>query len=171
LSLESREQWQEAVSIYETLLEEDPSLVDARVRLIPARVRAELDKQLNAYIEEPLRLSAKAEYRTAQEALENARGIANPGQRLSGQITSLDSLLKVANSAVDVVFQSDNQTHVVLFRVADLGRFQQVSVKLRPGKYVAAGTRSGYRDVRVEFTVTGEPIDEPIAVRCEEPIG
>jgi hypothetical protein len=70
-----------------------------------------------------------------------------------------------------VVFRSDNQTHVVLFRVADLGRFQQVSVKLRPGKYVAAGTRSGYRDVRVEFTVTGEPGDEPIAVRCEEPIG
>jgi tetratricopeptide (TPR) repeat protein len=171
VNFESREEWQEAVSIYGALLAADPSLVDARVRLIPARVRADLDRQLNAYIEEPLRLSAEAEYRAAQGVLENARGIANPGQRLSGQITRLDALLKVANSAVDVVFRSDNQTHVVLFRVADLGRFQQVSVKLRPGKYVAAGTRSGYRDVRVEFTVTGEPGDEPIAVLCEDPIG
>jgi tetratricopeptide (TPR) repeat protein len=169
--LESREEWQEAVSIYETLLEQDPSLVDARVGLIPARVRADLDAQLNVYIEEPLRLSGEAEFRAAQGALEDAKGIANPGQRLRGQITALDSFLQVANSAVDVVFRSDNQTHVVLFRVADLGRFQQVSVKLRPGKYVAAGTRSGYRDVRVEFTVTGEPRAEPIAVRCEEPIG
>jgi hypothetical protein len=36
---------------------------------------------------------------------------------------------------------------------------------------VAAGTRTGYRDVRVEFTITGEPLNQPIEVRCEEPIG
>jgi tetratricopeptide (TPR) repeat protein len=169
--LESREQWMEAVSIYESLLEQDPSLTDARVRLIPARVRADLDERLGGHIEEPLRLSSEVEYRAAQAALEDARGIANPGPRLGGQIAKLDSLVKVANSPVDVKFRSDNQTHVVLFRVAELGRFEQVSVKLRPGKYVAAGTRSGYRDVRVEFTVTGKSPEEPIVVRCEEPIG
>jgi len=69
------------------------------------------------------------------------------------------------------VFRSDNQTHVILYRVADLGQFEQVSLNLRPGKYVAAGSRSGYRDVRVEFTVTGESKDRTILVRCEEPIG
>ena len=170
-NLESREQWREAVSIYESLLEQDPSLTDARVRLIPARVRADLDERLGGHIEEPLRLSSEVEYRAAQAALEDARGIANPGPRLSGQIAKLDSLVKIANSPVDVKFRSDNQTHVVLFRVAELGRFEHVSVKLRPGKYVAAGTRSGYRDVRVEFTVTGKSPEEPIVVRCQEPIG
>ncbi len=168
--LESREEWREAVSIYETLLAEDPSLVDARVGLIPARVRADLNERLSGYIEEPLLLSNELEYRAAQVALEDARGIANPGQRLRWQIDKLDTLVKVANSSVDVVFRSDNQTHVVLFRIADLGRFEQVSMKLRPGKYTAAGTRAGYRDVRVEFTVTGESLAEPILVRCEEPI-
>lgn len=171
VELESREEWAEAVSIYEVLLKQDPSLTDAKVRLIPARVRADLDERLSAYIEEPLRLSSETEYRAAQTALEDARGIPNPGQRLGGQIAELGSLLEVAVSPVNVVFRSDNQTHVVLFRVADLGRFEQTSVKLRPGRYVAAGTRKGYRDVRVEFTVTGEPLDEPIVVRCEEPIG
>jgi hypothetical protein len=29
----------------------------------------------------------------------------------------------------------------------------------------------GYRDVRVEFTVTGRPHDEPVVVRCEDPVG
>lgn len=169
--LESREEWREAVSIYDTLLERDPSLTDARVKLIPARVRADLDEQLVAYIGEPLRLSSKAEFTAAQSALADAKGIPNPGPRLAGQITELDSILKIANSPVDVEFRSDNQTHVVLFRVAELGRFEQVSMKLRPGKYIAAGTRSGYRDVRVEFTVTGEPLDKPIVVRCQEPIG
>ena len=53
---------------------------------------------------------------------------------------------------------------------ADLGQFDRVSMKLRPGKYVAAGTRSGFRDVRVEFTVTGETSSQQVVVRCEEPI-
>lgn len=169
--LESLEEWREAVSIYDNLLEKDPSLTDARVKLIPARVRADLDERLVAYIGEPLRLSSKAEFTAAQSALADAKGIPNPGPRLAGQITELDSILKIANAPVDVEFRSDNQTHVVLFRVAELGQFEQVSVKLRPGKYVVAGTRSGYRDVRVEFTVTGEPLDKPIVVRCQEPIG
>lgn len=169
--LESREEWREAASIYGAMLEQDPSLTDARVRLIPARVRADLDERLSGYIEEPLQLSSEAVYRAAQVALQDARGIPNPGPRLVGQITELDSLLKIANSPVDVVFRSDNQTHVVLFRVAELGTFEKVSVKLRPGKYVAAGTRSGYRDVRVEFTVTGKAAQQPVVVRCEEPIG
>jgi tetratricopeptide (TPR) repeat protein len=169
--LESREQWSEAVSIYEGLLQQDPSLTDARVKLIPAQVRAGLDKQLSGYIDEPLRLSTQSEFEAARTALADARGIPDAGPRLRGQIEQLDTLVQRANSPVDVVFRSDNQTNVVLFRVAELGRFEQHSMKLRPGKYVAAGTRSGFRDVRVEFTVTGETIAEPIVVRCEEPIG
>jgi tetratricopeptide (TPR) repeat protein len=169
--LEAREDWREAQSIYETLLEQDPSLTDARVRLIPSRVRADLDDRMVAYIEEPLRLSSEAEYRAAQAALADARGIPSPGPRLSGQIAELNALVLAANTPVEVVFRSDNQTHVILYRVADLGQFEQVSMKLRPGKYVAAGTRAGYRDVRVEFTVTGKSLEQPIVVRCEEPIG
>jgi tetratricopeptide (TPR) repeat protein len=169
--LTAHEDWEEAVLIYETLLAQDPSLTDARVGLIPAQVRADLDMRLNGFIAEPLSLSSQAEYRAAQTALEDAKGIPNPGPRLVGQIAGLAPLVKAANSPVDIVLRSDNQTHVVLFRVAELGRFEQVSVKLRPGKYVAAGTRSGYRDVRVEFTVTGKPQEEPIVVRCEELIG
>ena len=169
--LESREEWRKALNIYQQLLDEDPSLTDARVGLIPSRVRADLDDRMTAYIEEPLKLSSQSEYQAAQTLLADAKGIPNPGPRLASQINSLESVLKVANSPVDVVFRSDNQTHVVLFRVADLGQFEQVSMKLRPGKYVAAGTRGGFRDVRVEFTVTGEPLDGPIVVRCEEPVG
>ncbi len=170
-ALESEEAWSEAVSIYESLLEQDPSLTDARVKLIPARVRADLDARLESYIDEPLRLSNRSQYDAAGVALSDARSIPQPGPRLRGQIDELATLIQRANSPVDVVFRSDNQTHVVLFRVADLGRFEQRSMKLRPGKYVVAGTRPGYRDVRVEFTVTGDPLAEPIIVRCEQPVG
>lgn len=168
--LEAAESWREAASIYEEILQRDPSLTDARVRLIPAQVRADLDERIAGYIAEPLRMSSQSGYESAQAALVDASGIANPGPRLAGQIEQLDRLLKLANSAVNVVFSSDNQTHVILYRVAELGQFDRVSVKLRPGKYVAAGTRSGFRDVRVEFTVTGETAEQQVVVRCEEPV-
>jgi tetratricopeptide (TPR) repeat protein len=170
-SLESREQWREAVSIYETLLQRDPSLTDARVRLIPSQVRAELDERLTGYIAEPLKLSSQAEYQAALTTLEDARGIASPGPQLTGQIAELDKLVKRASTPVSVLFRSDQQTRVILYRVADLGQFDQKSVQLRPGKYIAAGSRNGYRDVLVEFTVTGDAPAEPIVVRCEEPVG
>ena len=169
--LEANEQWSEAQSIYETLLERDSTLAGARARLIPVTVRAGLDARLAGYIADPLSLSNRETHFAARSSLEDARGIANPGPRLSGQIEQLDTLLFAANSAVDVVFRSDNQTHVVLFRVADLGQFEQKSLKLRPGKYVAAGTRAGFRDVRVEFTIIGGTPAEPVVVRCEEPVG
>lgn len=169
--LEADEKWAEALEIYEALLEEDSSLADARARLIPARVRADLDERMSEYIEEPLRVSNKSEFEKAQALLADAQSIGNPGPRLQGQITELETILQRATSAVNVVFRSDNQTHVVLYRVAELGQFEQTSMKLRPGRYVAAGTRKGYRDVRVEFTITGDPMDQPIVVRCEEPVG
>lgn len=169
--LESAEEWAQAVTIYESLLDQDPTLTDARARLLPARVRADLDQSLNEYIDNPLLLSNKAGFEKAQSVLRDAQGISNTGPRLSGQADQLAILLERATSPVNVVFSSDNLTHVVLYRVAELGTFEQTSMRLRPGRYVAAGTRDGYRDVRVEFTITGEPLNEPIVVRCEEPIG
>lgn len=171
-SLESGEDWAQALAIYESLLQQDPSLTEAKVRLIPARVRADLDQRLHGYIAEPLELSSsESAYRAAQGTLADAQGIPSPGPKLSSQVSELENLLKAANTPVEVVLRSDNQTHVVLYRVKELGRFEQLAVRLRPGKYVAAGTRNGYRDVRVEFTVTGAEHPGPVVVRCEEPIG
>jgi len=59
---------------------------------------------------------------------------------------------------------------VTLFKVARLGTFEQTSVSLKPGRYIAAGTRSGYRDVRIEFTVTDKGFDSPISISCSEAI-
>lgn len=168
--LEAAESWAEAVGLYEGLLAEDPSLDQARVRLIPAQVRAALDADLSAYIEDPLKLSNGAVHRQAQARLADARGITNPGPRLTGQIDTVERLLVAAMSSVAVEFQSDNQTEVTLFRVAQLGRFERHHMKLKPGRYIAAGTRKGFRDVRVEFTITGAEEVGPIVVRCEEPI-
>ena len=167
---EGSEQWQQALETYQTLLRTDSSLVEAKVKIIIVTVRASLDSQLKAVLADPLKLSASNQYNSAQRLLQDAAGIANPGPGLNQQIAELKTVLQRATTAVDVVLQSNNQTEVTLYRVAKLGVFEQTSLQLRPGRYIAAGTRLGYRDVRVEFTITGAPIDGPIKVSCDEMI-
>ncbi|MFT7562634.1 MAG: tetratricopeptide (TPR) repeat protein, partial [Bacteroidia bacterium] len=159
--LEVNEDWAEAVAVYENLLQEDPTLTEAKVKLIPSKVRADLDQRLIGFNEDPLKLSEPRVFRQAQVTINDAKGIPNPGSRLEEQINHLQTLLKRAVTSVDVEFQSDNVTQVTLFRVAQLGQFDRTSLTLKPGKYIAAGTRQGYRDVRIEFSITGEPLDAP----------
>ena len=167
---EQQEQWQQALAIYQSLLQIDPSLTQAKVKTIPVSVRATLDQQLKDSLADPLQLSSSANYNQAQRLLADAKSIGNPGPVLSQQISALDRALRQSTTAVDVVLQSDNLTDVTLFRIAKLGLFTQTTVQLRPGRYIAAGSRMGYRDVRVEFTITGEPLAQPILVRCNEQI-
>ena len=167
---EDREQWQQALELYQSLLQTDPSLTEARVKTIPVAVRAKLDNQIQAVLADPLKLSSSSQYNSAQRLLADASGIANPGPLLTQQIADLNKALQQSTTAVDVVLQSNNQTQVTLFRIAKLGAFEQTSLQLKPGRYIAAGTRMGYRDVRVEFTITGAPIEGPIRVSCDEMI-
>jgi hypothetical protein len=145
-------------------------LTEARVKTIPVAVRAKLDNQIQAVLADPLKLSSSSQYNSAQRLLADASGIANPGPLLTQQIADLNKALQQSTTAVDVVLQSNNQTQVTLFRIAKLGAFEQTSLQLKPGRYIAAGTRMGYRDVRVEFTITGAPIEGPIRVSCDEMI-
>ena len=167
---EADENWQRAVDIYEQLIGLDPSLTEPRARLVPARVRAELDSRLETLIDKPLALSRPDVAARARQALADARGIPDRGDKLAAQIDRLAMLLERSTEPVQVQFRSDNQTEVTLYRVGELGTFESRTLELKPGRYVAAGARKGYRDVRVEFTVTGEASPDPVVVRCTETI-
>ena len=65
---------------------------------------------------------------------------------------------------------SDGETEVIVYKVARLGRFQQHQLTLRPGTYTALGTRNGYRDVRLSFTIAQGTIPTPVTITCTEPI-
>tara|TARA_B110000879_G_scaffold66202_1_gene92785 strand:- start:859 stop:2280 length:1422 start_codon:yes stop_codon:yes gene_type:complete len=167
---EQKEEWQQALSLYQQLLQTDPSLTEAKVRTIPVGVRASLDSQLTATLADPLKLSTSSNYSRGQRLLNDASGIAGPGPRLKQQTADLKKVLQQSRTKFDVAIQSNNLTQVTLFRVAELGVFEQTSLQLFPGRYVAAGTRIGFRDVRVEFSITGTPIATTIRVSCDEAI-
>lgn len=169
--LEQQENWSEAEQIYARLHQSDATLVDARVGQMRAATRARLDRDIEQLLSDPLRLGSDAMLAHGREVLAHACAISHPGARLNRQISRLEDVLQQAATPVRVTLHSDNRTHVTVLRVADLGTLQTTQLELRPGRYIATGSRTGYRDVRVEFDVPLESHAVSVEVACHESIG
>jgi tetratricopeptide (TPR) repeat protein len=167
---EQQEQWQQAVMAYEQALKIDPNVLYAREGLARSSARARLDKQFRSAIDEPQRLSDIAVAEATQQMLEQARRIKSPGPVLSGQIARLEILLQQASTPVAVTLRSDMETEVTVYKVARLGRFDTHELTLRPGTYTAVGSRNGYRDVRLNFTIDHDKPPPRVTIACTEPI-
>ncbi|UTW44136.1 hypothetical protein KFE80_06880 [bacterium SCSIO 12696] len=165
---EQEENWQAAETLYNQVLNKDSSVVEARSGQIRSSVRAELDENLQNLIDNSMRLTSSNVYQDATQLLQQARGIDARGPRLNRQIASLQTALIKAATPWPVELQSDNATKVTLFRVGELGSFSTKTLKLKPGRYVATGSRKGYRDVRIEFTITGTAPSGPIIIKCKD---
>jgi len=168
--LEQAEQWSQAAKRYQEILAVDPNLASALAAHSRAVERARIDSRLEDYLKDPLRLASLPVYRGAQDLLEEAQGIPDPGPRLSRQRESLERLLVAVNTPIPLPLKSDNLTEVTIYRVGRLGHFLNRTVKLRPGRYTLVGSRPGYRDVRLSVIVTADKTPPPVEVRCEEPV-
>jgi tetratricopeptide (TPR) repeat protein len=169
-SLEQNEEWETAISVYGEVLEIDSDLQFAQDGLTRTRQREKLHNTLNDYINDPDSLSDPGTMQRATSLLLDVMRISPMGPRLEDQKNTLGRLLKRAATPLEVLLISDSQTEVSILRVARLGYFQSKNLDLRPGVYVALGSRSGYRDVRIEFRVAPEIEMKPIVVQCEEQI-
>ncbi|MEQ8408834.1 MAG: hypothetical protein RKH07_11215 [Gammaproteobacteria bacterium] len=165
---EANEQWQQAVDLYDEVLAIDPNLLFATQGKDYAGKRAQLDRLLVYANDNPERFADPAVYQETIDVYYTGRGIENPGPVLTSQLNELESLLEVSQIPIDVRFVSDNFTDVVLLRHGELGLFEQKTLTLKPGRYVAVGSRAGYREVREEFVVGYGQTPEAVVLRCEE---
>ena len=169
-TLEEEERWEDAVAAYEEILELDENLAFAQDGLLNARNMVTLHGQLDEYIEKPDALSSPATMQRATNLVVSITRMDTIGPRLTSQRDELSRLLKRAATPLTVRFVSDNATEVSVYKVGKLGTFETQALELRPGSYVAVGSRPGYRDVRLEFLVGPEIDMQPVVVQCEEPI-
>ncbi len=168
--LESKERWADALQEYKAILQLDPTVAAALENSMRVQPRADLDARLQVYINQPERLFNAPVRVAARDTLAEAGGIANPGPVLSKQMAALKDWLARAEVPVQVALRSDNQTQITIFRVGQLGTFEQRSLELAPGSYTVVGTRPGYRDVRRQINVVpGAPLP-PVEIRCEDKI-
>ncbi len=168
--LAAEEDWEAASRQYESALGLDSTLQSARQGLENARRRAELSARLDTEVANADKLNDERAWQRARGVADEARKAKPMGSKLAAQIAALEKALKIAAIPVPVRFDSDNLTDVVIYKVGKLGLFATRTVDLRPGTYVAVGTRDGYRDARREFRVAADGTTPPIVVRCEEPI-
>lgn len=168
--LEAAERWDAAVEAYQKLLELDGNLAFAQAGLARAEERVRLHARLEEFISKPDSLSADRTMQRATQLVVDITRMDDVGPRLADQRDELSRLLKRAATPLTVTLVSDTLTDVSIFKVGKLGAFEQTELELRPGTYVAVGSRPGYRDVRLEFRVAPEIDMEPVVVQCEEPI-
>ena len=168
--LDQAERWPAAAKKYEQILQIDSSLAPARQALRRAQKREELNDRMNYEINSAEKFNEQPIWQRANEVLTFAQSIEQPGPILAGQISQLAELLEIAATPVPVQFESDNLTNVVIYKVGNLGTFVQRTLSLRPGTYVAVGSRDGYRDVRRDFRVAPGGQTPPVVLRCEDPI-
>ncbi len=169
-ALEAAERWEAAKETYESILELDANLAFAQAGRSRAGEMVRLHELLEEHLANPDSLSADRTMQGATQLLVDITRMSSVGPRLADQRDELGRLLKRAATPLKVTLVSDEQTNVSVYKVGKLGTFDQTELELRPGTYVAVGSRPGYRDVRREFRVAPEVEMEPVVVQCKEPI-
>ena len=165
---EKREAWREAEEMYSAILAIDPESAPALEGLKRTETRAALDEKVEFHLANPGRLSTAAVFDEAASCLEEALETVPSGPRLRGQIARLQVLLEHVSTPVAVVLESDAQTEIMVYRVGRLGTFTRRELNLKPGAYTVVGSRSGYRDVRLQLVVTPGTPPKPLVVRCTD---
>lgn len=167
---ETTENWQQAVNLYDQVLAIDANLVFAIEGRDYAAKRAQLDRLLVSAIANPERFSEPAVFEETRDVYFTGRAIEPAGTKLQQQLDELQTLLENSQIPVEIRLVSDNRTDVTVLRVGSLGVFEETSLSLKPGVYVAIGKREGYREVREEFTVGFGRTPDAVVVRCDEPV-
>jgi len=165
---EQSEAWREAEKTYSAVLAIDPESAPALGGRKRADTRAVLDEKVEFHLANPGRLSTAAVFDDAASCLEEALETVPSGPRLESQISRLEVLLKHISTPVAVVLESDAQTEIMVYRVGRLGTFTRRELNLKPGAYTVVGSRSGYRDVRLQLVVTPGTPPKPLVVRCTD---
>jgi hypothetical protein len=170
LEHERLESWRMAEAEYDEALALDGSLRFAREGKNRSAARALLQEKLEFQLGHPERLSDARALEEASRLLEEARDFEGEGPKRREAVMKLEALVASYSRPIDVEILSDRLTDVTLQRVGRLGKFDRRVLEVRPGRYVAVGSRAGFRDVRIEFTVEpGKPL-APIRVLCSEAI-
>lgn len=170
LQYEQTEQWEKAVSAYIRVLKIDANTGFAQQGKLRAERFIELNQQVQNYLLNPDDLQSLGHMNHARKIYEMAIANSDIGPKFRDKTEKLRHLLEVYNKSVSILVQSDDMTDVRIYRVGRLGHFLEHHLKLQPGRYKALGTRSGYRDVSVLFTVPVDSEEITLTIYCKEKI-
>ncbi len=71
-------------------------------------------------------------------------------------------------SEVDVIVVSDNKTHITVRGEGQVGKTLRHTIRLRPGRYIFEGSRTGYKSKLVNLEIKVGASFVEVAVACDE---
>ena len=170
LIAEVNEEWNQAKGFYEEILVIDPNLEEVKDSLSRVESRILLEAEMTSIIARSDAYNDNKVLGQAQALLETAKSIERIGPKMEGSIQKLDSLIRIALIPVDVIFESDELTEVTIFKVDQMGTFQQKIVPLRPGIYTVRGSRKGFKDETIRFRVGPNKQNQRVRIICNKKI-
>jgi tetratricopeptide (TPR) repeat protein len=168
--LERQEKWSDAVKLYDQALAVDRTASFALRGRDNAQRLVQLHQAIDTYIADPVRLQSADPLAHARALLAQTVAPEDDGPLLSGKRQKLAQLMTAAQTPLPVLLRSDGSTQITVQRVGQLGTFESRRLDLPPGRYVAVGSRPGYRDVRVPFDVSTSTAEQPVTIECTEQI-
>ncbi len=129
-----------------------------------------LQKQIDAALAAPLRLSNQSAASDAEAMLLEARHYQNQSTTLAAKSQQLASVLAAANQPVAVEVRSDNQTFISVRGVGNVGVTDGKTIQLKPGNYTFEGRRTGYKSKLIEVQVPLDKTSISVTLICDEAI-
>ena len=170
LIAEVNEEWNQAKGFYQEILVIDANLEEVKESLSRVESRILLEAEMKSIIARSDAYNDKKVLGQAQALLETAKSIERIGPKMEESIQKLDSLIQIALIPIEVIFESDQFTEVTIFKVDQMGTFQQKIVSLRPGIYTARGSRKGFKDETIRFRVDPNKQNQRVKIICNKKI-
>ncbi len=167
---ERDEKWKKAARIYDKALAIDKNAGFAIGGKKRAVKYSRLNDQIERYLKQPDRLQSYEPLARARKLVLAVQAASHAGPLLKNKGDKLRILIDRVSAPLPVLLKSDGKTDVTVYRVGRFGTFTERRVMLRPGAYTAVGSRSGYRDARVQFRVPMSGQTPVITIRCRERI-
>jgi tetratricopeptide (TPR) repeat protein len=164
-----KEDWQAALTAYEAALKVDPKASFAIRGKARAERNLEIHSHMDALLAKPTDLQDPDRATFAEKIIKLARTSPDAGPTFRAKAERLEAALVGYNTLTKLTIRSDGKTGITIHRIGRLAPTLERTLELRPGHYIATGTRSGYRDVRVDFTV---PVGKAttVTIACEDKI-
>jgi len=170
LIAEVNEEWNQAKGFYQEILVIDANLEEVKESLSRVESRILLEAEMKSIIARSDAYNDNKVLGQAQALLETAKSIERIGPKMEESIQKLDSLIQIALIPIEVIFESDQFTEVTIFKVDQMGTFQQKIVSLRPGIYTARGSRKGFKDETIRFRVDPNKQNQRVKIICNKKI-
>lgn len=167
---ESNDNWQAVKTNLEQVVKENPNNKSATEKLTMANNILSLDKQIDEYLKSPYRLSNSQMAEQARAAINAAAAYRNQSLSLTRKSRELETVLTAVNQTVPVEVRSDNQTHILVRGVGNVGVVDSKVIQLKPGQYTFEGKRQGYKSKLVEVTIPYDVNRFNLTLVCDEPI-